>query len=56
METRALLFWLGTRERTEWEKDSRRLDSDSRIAPTCDGHHSRVRTQIGAFKYFMESL
>ena len=56
METRALLFWLGTRERTETEKDSRRLDSDSRTAPTCDGHHGRIRTQIVVFKYFMESL
>ena len=56
MEMRALLFWLGTREGTEREEDSRRLDSDSRILPTCDGRHDRIRTQIGAFKYFMESL
>ena len=50
------MFWLGTRERTEREKDSRRLDSDSRTAPTCDVHHGCIWTQIGAFKYFMESL
>src|SRR6266540_6303929 len=56
METRALLFCLGTREKTEREKDSRRLDLDCRTAPTRDGHHGRIRTRIGAFKYFTESL
>jgi hypothetical protein len=39
METRALLFCLGTREKTEREKDLNMLDSDCRRTPTCDGHH-----------------
>ena len=33
-----------------------RLDSDCRKAPTYDGHHGRIRTRIGTFKYFVESL
>ena len=37
-------------------KSSTFWDSDSRIAPTYDVHHGRIRTRIGAFKYFMESL
>ena len=56
METRALLFCLGIKERIEKEKDSRGLDSDCRKASTCDGHHGRIRTRIGPFKYFVESL
>jgi hypothetical protein len=36
------------------EKDSRRLDSDCRKAPCCDGRHGRTRSRIGAFKYFLE--
>ena len=56
METRALLFCIGIKERTEKEKDSRGLDSDCRKASTCDGRHDRIRTQIGAFKYFMKIL
>jgi hypothetical protein len=30
------------------------LDSDCRKAPSCDGRHSRIRSQIGVFKYFLE--
>ena len=56
METRALLFCLGIKERIEKEKDSRGLDSDCRKASTYDGRHGRIRTQIGEFKYFKESL
>ena len=50
------MFCLGIKERTEKEKDSRGLDSDCRKASTCDGHHGRIRTRIGPFKYFMEIL
>jgi hypothetical protein len=50
------IFCLGTKETTERETDSRWLDSDYRTAQTCDCHHSRIWTWIGAFKYFMESL
>jgi hypothetical protein len=53
METRALLFCLGTREKTEREKDLNMLDSDYRRTPTCDGH---MRARIGMFKHNMESL
>ena len=56
METHAFLFCLGIKERTEKEKDSRGLDSDCRKASTYDGRHGRIRTQIGEFKYFKESL
>jgi hypothetical protein len=56
METRALLFCLGTREKTEREKDLNMLDSDCRRTPTCDGHHGHMRAQIGMFKHNMESL
>ena len=56
METRALLFCLGNKERTEKEKDSRGLDSDCRKVSICDGRHGRIWTRIGAFKYFMEIL
>jgi hypothetical protein len=41
---------------TERETDLRRLDSDCKIAQTCDGHHGHIQTRIGAFKYFMEKL
>jgi hypothetical protein len=30
------------------------LDSDCRKAPSCDGRHGRIRSRIGAFKYFLE--
>jgi hypothetical protein len=30
-------------------KDSRRLDSDCSIAPTCDSHHGCIRSQIWVF-------
>jgi hypothetical protein len=56
METRALLFCLGTREKTEREKDMNMLDSDYRRTPTCDGHHGHMRAQIGMFKHNMEIL
>jgi hypothetical protein len=56
MEMRALLFCLGTNKMTERETDLRRLDSDCKIAQTCDGHHGHIQTRIGAFKYFMEKL
>src|SRR6187551_3747267 len=56
METHALLFCLGIMERIENEKDSRGLDSDCRKTSTCDGRYGRIRTRIGAFKYFTESL
>jgi hypothetical protein len=56
METRALLFCLGTREKIEREKDLNMLDSDCRIIPTCDGHHGHMRARIGMFKHNMESL
>jgi hypothetical protein len=56
METRALLFCLGTREKTEREKDLNMLDSDCRRTPTCDGHHGHMRAWIGMFKHNMESL
>jgi hypothetical protein len=35
-------------------KDSRRLDSDCRKAPSCDRRHGRIRSRIGAFNYFLE--
>jgi hypothetical protein len=50
------LFCLGTREKTEREKDLNMLDSDYRRTPTCDGHHSHMRPRIGMFKHNMESL
>jgi hypothetical protein len=56
METRALLFFLGTREKTERKKDLNMLDSDCRRTPTCDGHHGHMQARIGMFKHYMESL
>jgi hypothetical protein len=56
METRALLFCLGTSEKTEMEKDLNMLDSDCRRTPTCDGHHGHMRARIGMFKHNMERL
>jgi hypothetical protein len=56
METHALLFCLGTREKTEREKDLNMLDLDYRRTPICDGHHGHMRAQIGMFKHNMESL
>jgi hypothetical protein len=56
METRALLFCLGTREKNEREKDLNMLDSDCRSTPTCDGHHSHMRARIGMFKHNMENI
>jgi hypothetical protein len=53
METRALLLFLGIREKTKREKDLNMLDSDCRRTPTCDGH---MRARIGMFKHNMESL
>jgi hypothetical protein len=50
------LFCLGTREKTEREKDLNMLDSDCRRTPTCDGHHDHMRARIGMFKHNMESL
>jgi hypothetical protein len=56
METRALLFCLGTKEKTEREKDMNMLDSDYRRTPTCDSHHGHMWAQIGMFKHNMEIL
>jgi hypothetical protein len=42
METHALLFCLGTREKTEREKDLNMMDSDCRRTQTCDGHHGHI--------------
>jgi hypothetical protein len=56
MEMHALLFCLGTREKTEREKDLNMLDSDCIRTPTCDGHHGHMRAQIRMFKHYMESL
>jgi hypothetical protein len=56
MDTRALLFCLGIREKTEREKDLNMLDSDCRRTPTCDGHHGQMWAWIGMFKHNMESL
>jgi hypothetical protein len=50
------LILLGAKETTERETDSRRLDSDCRTAPICDGHHGHMRTRVRAFQHFMESL
>ena len=36
--------------------DSRGLDSDSRIVPTCDSNHDFIRTPIGASKDFLETF
>jgi hypothetical protein len=49
-----ILIFLRTKETTERETDSQRLDSCCRTTQTCDGHHARIWTRIGAFKYFME--
>ena len=43
--------WKEIKSNTFW-----RLDSDCRKASTCDGCHGCIRTRIGPFKYFMESL
>jgi hypothetical protein len=56
METHALLFCLGTREKTERQKDLNRLDLDCRRTPTCDGHHGHIQAPIWVIKYYMESL
>jgi hypothetical protein len=56
METRALLFCLGTKEKTEREKDLNMLDSDYRRTPTCGGHHGHMQARIGMFKHKMEIL
>jgi hypothetical protein len=56
MEACALLFCLGTREKTKREKDLNMLDSDYRRTRTCDGHHSHMRARIGMFKHYMEIL
>jgi hypothetical protein len=56
MKTRALLFFLRTREKTEREMDLNMLDSDYRRTPTCDDHHNHMRARIGMFKHYIESL
>uniref|UniRef100_A0A0A9CK34 Uncharacterized protein n=1 Tax=Arundo donax TaxID=35708 RepID=A0A0A9CK34_ARUDO len=43
-------------EKIKWERDSRRLDSDCRIALNCDDHHDFIWTPIRAFKVLYEKL
>jgi hypothetical protein len=49
------LVLLGIKEKTEREKDSRRLDSDCSTPPTCDGCHGYIRTRIGVILDLLES-
>jgi hypothetical protein len=47
---------LGTTERKETELHSRRSDSNSRTAASCNGPPDHVWTWIQAYKYFLETF